>query len=746
MGDRVAVLSGGELQQVGEPQDVYDHPSNLFVAGFMGSPSMNLFEAGVGDGGRSIRIGSQTIALPSDLVGTTPTLADYAGRTVVVGVHPEDLELPRADGGQGADGDLPFFEGRVELVEALGSEQLVHFTSDAQTIEVEGTAVGDAEGLNKGKLAKGGEGVARVEARASVKTGTTVRFVLDPRRLRFFDPTSSNALGGERSTNSGGRGRAREVVEAPTGDASEEADGEHLRVTSDIDGNRLGIPPARSEVARPLTAAALAAVSARVAVPLYDRRAVSSGIVHFGVGGFHRAHQAMYLDRLLNGGGPSEWGICGVGVMPGDRAMRAALDAQDHLYTLVEKHSTGSYEARVIGSIVDYLYAPEAPEKVVDRLADPVTKMVTLTITEGGYGIDDLTGKFNPDAPGIADDLEPGATPRSAIGLLAAALAHRREASIEPFTIVSCDNLQGNGTLTREALIAFSTMIDPRLAEWIANEVRFPNSMVDRITPETTEEDRAEVRTRFGIDDRWPVVCEPFAQWVLEDAFSSPRPPLEQAGVQVVSSVAPYELMKLRLLNASHQALCYFARLCDYTYVHEAAQDPMFREFLHAYMDEEATPSLEPVPGVDLHAYKDTLIERFSNPQIRDTIARLCAESSDRIPKWLLPVIRYQLANDGPLMRSAAVVASWARYAEGVDEQGQPIEIVDRRRDEIMALAARQATDPIAFISNRELFGDLAGNERFTEAYLSALRSLHERGARRTLEGLVAGRSAQPIG
>jgi mannitol 2-dehydrogenase len=224
---------------------------------------------------------------------------------------------------------------------------------------------------------------------------------------------------------------------------------------------------------------------------------------------------------------------------------------------------------------------------------------------------------------------------------------------------------------------------------------------------------------------------------VLEDSFTMSRPPFEAAGVQVVAEVAPYELMKLRLLNASHQGLCYFGRLCDYTYVHEASQDPLFQRFLLAYMDEEATPSLDPVPGVDLDAYKHNLIERFSNPQIRDTIMRLCAESSDRIPKWLLPVVRYQLAHDGPISRSAAIVASWARYAEGVDEHGQPIEIVDRRKHDVMARAARQRAEPTAFLQSPELFGDLASNKRFVDEYLIALNSLHKRGARATLEAVV---------
>jgi mannitol 2-dehydrogenase len=261
--------------------------------------------------------------------------------------------------------------------------------------------------------------------------------------------------------------------------------------------------------------------------------------------------------------------------------------------------------------------------------------------------------------------------------------------------------------------------------------------MVDRITPVTTDADRAEVRDRFGIDDRWPVVCEPFTQWVLEDDFTAGRPPYQDAGVQLVHQVEPYELMKLRLLNGSHQAMCYFAYLSGYRLVHEAAQDPLYQAFLLGYMDKEATPTLTPVPGVDLDGYKHTLIERFSNPYIRDTVTRLCAQSSDRIPKWLLPVVRQQLAAGGEISRSAAVVASWARYAEGTDEAGEPIEVVDRLAGTLTRLARRQYTDPDAFISNRELFGDLADDKRFVTAYRSALTSLHERGARATLESLV---------
>jgi mannitol 2-dehydrogenase len=473
------------------------------------------------------------------------------------------------------------------------------------------------------------------------------------------------------------------------------------------------------EVATPvaLSAATLAACSERVAVPRYDRSLIRAGIVHFGVGGFHRAHQAMYVDQLMNAGLASDWGICGVGVLEADRGMKRALEAQDCLYTLVEKHASGEFEARVIGSIVEYLFAPDDPEVVIARLEDPAIRIVSLTITEGGYVVD-------------------GASPKGAFGLITAGLARRRAAGLPPFAIVSCDNLQGNGDLARRVFSEFARLVDPELGEWIEHDVDFPNSMVDRITPATTDQDRASIAQHFGIADAWPVVCEPFTQWVLEDSFASGRPPFEEAGVQVVDDVTPYELMKLRLLNASHQGLCYFGRLCDYVYVHEAAQDPLFRRFLRGYMDDEATPTLAPVPGVDLELYKGTLLERFANPEIQDTIARLCAESSDRIPKWLVPVIREQVARDGAIARSAAIVASWARYAEGVDEHGAPIEVVDRRREEVMNLAG--ADDPLAFIESRDLFGDLAESERFKDAYLEALLSIRRLGARTALAAFAA--------
>jgi mannitol 2-dehydrogenase len=491
-----------------------------------------------------------------------------------------------------------------------------------------------------------------------------------------------------------------------------------------------------------LSTEALTTLDARVEKPSYDRSAVTPGIVHFGVGGFHRAHEAMYLDRLMNDGKALDWGICGVGTLPHDARMRDVMAEQDCLYTLVVKHPDGTLEPRVIGSLVRYLFAPDDPEAVLETLADPATRIVSLTITEGGYLVHPVTGEFDASDAGIQADLVPGAVPGTVFGFITEALARRRDRGLPPFTVMSCDNIPGNGDVARRMLTAFARLRDSDLADWVEREVPFPNSMVDRITPVTTEDDRQRLAEQFGVEDQWPVVCEPFAQWALEDSFSDDRPPLEDVGVQLVPDVEPYELMKLRLLNASHQALCYLGYLAGYRYAHEVCQDELFTSFLLGYMDREATPTLEPVPGVDLDRYKHQLIERFANPEVRDTLARLCAESSDRIPKWLVPVARERLAAGGEIRHAALVIAAWARYAEGVDEQGEPIEVVDRLRDTLIERARRQSEEPLAFISDRDLFADLVDDKRFVAAYRWSLDSLHAKGARATLEALAGGASA----
>jgi mannitol 2-dehydrogenase len=482
-----------------------------------------------------------------------------------------------------------------------------------------------------------------------------------------------------------------------------------------------------------LNEATLTELNAAVSVPRYDRRQVSTGIVHISVGGFHRSHQAMYIDTLMNAGTAMDWGICGIGLRPSNARMRDVLAAQDGLYTLVIRHSDGTWEPRVIGSITGYLFAPDDPEAAIEKMAAPGTRIVSLTVTEGGYGLDPVTGEFDPADPAIVADLRPGAAPGTVFGLVTEALARRRARGIPAFSVVSCDNIQGNGRVSQRAFTAFAHLRDPELASWVAEHVRFPSGMVDRITPRTTEADRAELSRRFGLDDEWPVFCEPFTQWVLEDTFAAGRPPLEDAGVKIVTDVEPYELMKLRLLNASHQALCYPGYLVGYRLVHEVTSDELFARFLLDYMTTEAIPTLRPVPGIDLAGYASQLIERFSNPEVGDTVARLCANASDLIPKFLLPVIREQLASGGPFTRAAAVVASWARYAEGTDDAGQPIEIADPLRDELTARARRQREEPLSFVRNEHLFGDLAGTDAFASPYLHALSLFEQHGARETL-------------
>jgi hypothetical protein len=329
----------------------------------------------------------------------------------------------------------------------------------------------------------------------------------------------------------------------------------------------------------------------KISVPQYDRSQVNVGIAHFGVGGFHRAHQAMYVDRLLNEGLANDWGICGVGVLPGDKRMRDALMGQDGLYTLIIEHPDGTREPHVIGSIVDFRYAPDDPEAVIKLLADPNIRIISLTVTEGGYNIRDDDGEFDTENPGVRHDLEAREAPVTVFGLVTAAMARRRDRDVPAPTIVSCDNIVENGNVARRAFISYAELSDPLLAQWMRDHIRFPNSMVDRITPVTTPDIPEQLEKDFGVTDAWPVATEPFTSWVLEDDFADARPPFEKAGVQLVDDVAPYEMMKLRLLNASHQSLCYFAYLAGYRLVHDAAQDPVIAEFLRLSPCQASTSS-----------------------------------------------------------------------------------------------------------------------------------------------------------
>ncbi|MEN2741648.1 mannitol dehydrogenase family protein [Microbacterium sp. X-17] len=460
----------------------------------------------------------------------------------------------------------------------------------------------------------------------------------------------------------------------------------------------------------------------------YDRSRVHAGIVHFGVGNFHRSHQAMYVDRLLSDpatfDAAANWGICGVGVLPTDMRMRDALLSQGCEYTLVERRPDGAAAARRVGAIIEYLYAPEEIETVLEQLADPMIRIVSLTITEGGYNVSDSTGAFDATNTAVLADARPDASPATVFGIIVAGLKRRRERGIEPFTVMSCDNIEGNGHVARRSVVSFAQLVDPELAEWIEVSVRFPSSMVDRITPVTTDADREWVAKEFGADDAWPVIGENFDQWVLEDDFASGRPPLEDAGVQLVSDVRPYELMKLRLLNAGHQTLAFSGLLSGFRYVHEAASDPVIRELTQRYMDAEASPTLDPVPGIDLRAYKLSLLERFTNPSIADTLERLATDTSDRIPKFVIPVIRDLRSSGNRTRIGALIVAAWARYAEVCVQHSLPLR--DRQETAVRDAVDRMRAHPSGFLANTDWFGDLSVDKEFVGDFTDAVEALRQ--------------------
>ena len=482
-----------------------------------------------------------------------------------------------------------------------------------------------------------------------------------------------------------------------------------------------------------LNEASLSRLPGNVRVPKYDRRQIANGIVHIGVGGFHRSHQAFYLDDYFHQNPGSEWGICGVGLLDNDydRRMRDALLSQDCLYTLVERSPDGD-RARIIGSIARYLFAPDDRQAVIEAMAAESCRIVTLTITESGYYYIEGSGELDVNHPTIQHDLQHPDQPIGTYGFLTAALEKRWKQGLAPFTVLSCDNVQGNGVMVRKMLTAFAQMRDPALGRWVALHVAFPNCMVDRITPFTTPQDIQMLAEQFGIDDAFPVVTEPFIQWVIEDSFCAGRPDWESVGVQMTKDVHPYEMMKIRLLNGSHLLIGYLGSLAGYSYVDEVMTDPLFGQAVAKLMD-EVTPTLKPVPGIDLVDYKKTLIERFSNPKIRDRLPRLCLNGSAKIPKFVLVSLRDQLQLGGAIDYLSLTVAAWCRYLTSRDRQGQLIPIDDPLADILTQHACLSELDPRPLLSISEIFGDLVQSPRFFEAVADQLRSLHDFGAKGTL-------------
>ncbi len=477
----------------------------------------------------------------------------------------------------------------------------------------------------------------------------------------------------------------------------------------------------------------------RIGRPRYDRGQVSAGIAHLSVGNFHRAHQAVYLDQCLALPGQKNWGILGVGIIdsPSERTKAQALQRQNGLYTLSIFPPEGEPSASVIGSIVDYVFAPADPGRVLERLADPAIRIVSMTITEGGYNIDEKTGSFRLDAPDIVHDLANPDAPKSVFGLIVAALARRRAAGTAPFTVLSCDNLQHNGEVARQAVLAFAGARDERLATWIDGNVAFPSCMVDRITPAVLPSDVQRLNAMTGIDDQAPVFAEDFIQWVVEDRFCNGRPELEKVGVQLTSDVKPYEQIKLRMLNSSHIMLSYPGQVGGYRFVHEAMADERIMRLLRTFMDQDVIPLLAAPADMPLGRYRDIVLARFANPAINDQNARLTSDSGSKIPVFLSETIRECLEQGRDHRRLAFMLAGFARYIEGVDDKGQEFEPIEPHLD-----AADRAlvhdSDPKAPLRMTALKSlRLDGHPAFVESFVRYRAGIAEHGILQALDNLL---------
>ncbi|OCW59454.1 mannitol dehydrogenase family protein [Hoeflea olei] len=480
----------------------------------------------------------------------------------------------------------------------------------------------------------------------------------------------------------------------------------------------------------------LSSLPAGVGAPTYDRTRLTPGILHVGVGNFHRAHQASYFHRLFELGEDHDWAIIGAGIMPFDRIMRDKLAPQDWLTTVVELDPEG-YRANVIGSMIGFVDTD--PAALCAAMQDPAIRIVSLTVTEGGYFLSAETGGFDPTHPAIVADAAQGAEPKTVFGIVIAALKARRDNGVAPFTVMSCDNLPENGHVARATVLGLARLVDSGLADWISANVAFPNSMVDCITPATGPREIDLVRREFGIEDAAPVVCEPFRQWVMEDTFPQGRPALEKVGVEFVADVAPYELMKLRLLNGGHAAIAYASGLMGHHFVHDAMADPLVAGFLDKLTHEEILPTVPEIEGVSLTDYIRVVAKRFANLALGDTIPRLCLDGSNRQPKFILPTITARLEAGQPIPGLALEVALWAHYCAGKRDDGSTIEIDDPNAARLNERALAARTDPAEFLAMPDIFGALAHNSDFVEKFSEALRRLQTTSTRAVLEAYLAG-------
>jgi len=464
----------------------------------------------------------------------------------------------------------------------------------------------------------------------------------------------------------------------------------------------------------------------------YSQSDLSAGILHFGVGNFHRSHQAVYLNSLFNKGLDHNWAIVGSGVLQSDEKMRVLLQEQDFLTTVVEQSSSKS-SALITGAMIDYL-SPNSPEKIIEKLVDPSIRIVSLTITEGGYFINSATSLFDDKHDAIIYDSLNPSNPKTVFGLILAGLKKRKELGIAPFTVMSCDNIPHNGKVTCDSLAGLAKLSDEEFSLWIKEKVAFPNGMVDRITPATTNREKELLISDFGIEDNWPVFCEDFTQWVLEDNFPNGRPALEKVGVQFVEDVTPYEHMKIRILNGGHAVIAYLGGLLDIKFAHEAMENSLILGFFKKIQENEIIPVLPPVPNTDLNEYGKTIESRFSNPKIADTIVRLCYDGSNRQPKFIIPSIADCIEKNIDMEGLSLVCALWCKYCYGQTENGTKIESNDPNWERLNKTAIAAKNNPLVWIEMEDIYGEVGKNKIFQENFTLALNSLWSKGVSSTIQ------------
>ncbi|MCB1498737.1 MAG: mannitol dehydrogenase family protein [Bauldia sp.] len=485
-----------------------------------------------------------------------------------------------------------------------------------------------------------------------------------------------------------------------------------------------------------LSNATLAGLADNVRRPTYDRAKLSPGIVHIGLGNFHRAHQSWYLHRLMDEGLAHDWAIVGAGVRPYDAAQREKLKAQDYLTTLIELDPSGT-SAEVVGSMIDYVEVVEGNGPLIACMAEPAIRIVALTVTEGGYYIDPATKSFDARHPDIVHDAAHPESPRTAFGAMVAALRLRRDRGVGPFTGQSCDNLQGNGAILRQTVVSLARLSDPALADWIEVHCTFPNSMVDCIVPATGPKELALARG-FGIDDAAPVTHENFRQWVIEDAFCQGRPPWDKVGAQFSDDVHGYEMQKIRILNAGHQCFANVAEIMDIGVVSDIMRHPTIRAFFRKVETEEIVPLVVPVPGKTPLEYFELIEARFSNPAIVDTARRIAFDGSSRHPGMVIPTAREAVASGAPVAGLALVEAAWCRQCYGTRENGKVIEPNDPHWDELKAVATKAKDDPRAWLEMRQSYGDLADKPVFADAFDRWLRMIWAEGVEAAMKAYLA--------